>query len=126
MPDWQISWPRKRSFFCWDTRLISAWSIYANGEPWSLLTSGAVAYFAAQVVLTNPTVITEAGEIEKRTMLLQLGRSIGEGGIHEDIDITNNGRRPVRFNLEIAIRSDFADILEVQQRAAGAAWPHHE
>ena len=37
-----------------------------------------------------------------------------KAGLHEDIDITNNGLKPVRFNLEIAIRSDFADIFEVK------------
>ena len=30
------------------------------------------------------------------------------------MDITNNSQRPVRFNLEIAIRADFADIFEVK------------
>ena len=34
--------------------------------------------------------------------------------MHEDIDITNNSQKPVRFNLEIAIRADFADIFEVK------------
>ena len=37
--------------------------------------------------------------------------------MHEDIDITNNGLKPVRFNLEIAIRADFADIFEVKSDA---------
>lgn len=112
--DGHIPWPSKRGFFCWDTRVISAWSIYANGETWDLLNSGAITNFAAQIFLTNPAIVTEDGEIEQATMLLQLGRSIAEGGFHEDIDITNHGRKPVRFNLEIAIRSDFADILEVK------------
>jgi hypothetical protein len=44
-----------------------------------------------------------------------LSRSIGDG-LHEDIDITNYGLNPVRFNLEIAIRSDFADIFEVKAK----------
>ncbi len=34
--------------------------------------------------------------------------------MHEDLDITNHGPKPVRFNLEIAIRSDFADVFEVK------------
>src|SRR5271169_2934525 len=34
--------------------------------------------------------------------------------MHEDIDITNSGQASVRFNLEIAIRADFADIFEVK------------
>jgi hypothetical protein len=35
-------------------------------------------------------------------------------GLHEDLDITNNGMKPLRFQLEIVIRSDFADIFEVK------------
>jgi hypothetical protein len=34
--------------------------------------------------------------------------------MHEDLDITNNGMKPVKFQLEIAIRCDFADLLEVK------------
>jgi glycogen debranching enzyme len=48
-----------------------------------------------------------------RTLGLVIGRHIN-GGLHEDIDITNNAQKPVRFNLEIAIRADFADIFEVR------------
>ena len=44
---------------------------------------------------------------------LALGRSIG-GGVHEDLDLVNHGMKPVRFNLEIAIRCDFADLFEVK------------
>ncbi len=112
--DGQIAWPSKCGFFVRDTRLLSAWSIYADGEEWQLLNSGAITYFAAQAFLTNPGLVTQDGAIEERTLLLQLGRSIGEGGIHEDIDIANHGGRTVKFNLEIALRCDFADILEVK------------
>ncbi|HEY1299814.1 MAG TPA: glycogen debranching N-terminal domain-containing protein [Stellaceae bacterium] len=112
--DGQIQWPSKGGFFVGDTRMISAWSLWANGEPWTLLNSGAITYFAAQVFMTNPAIVTEDGNIEERTLLLQLGRSIDEGGVHEDIDITNHGDGRVKFNLEIAMRSDFADLLEVK------------
>ena len=30
--DGQIRWPTKCGFFVWDTRIISAWQIYANGD----------------------------------------------------------------------------------------------
>ena len=112
--DGQIRWPSNCGFFVGDTRMVSAWLIYANGEPWTLLNSGAITYFAAQVFMTNPGIVTEDGNIEQRTLLLQLGRSIDEGGLHEDIDITNHGANAVKFNLEIAMRSDFADLLEVK------------
>ena len=39
-----------------------------------------------------------------------------DGGVHEDIDLTNYARTKVRFNLEIALRSDFADIFEVKSK----------
>jgi glycogen debranching enzyme len=113
-PDGQIRWPGSGGFFVWDTRMVSAWAIFANGEPWELLSSGAITHFAAQVFLTNRAIATEEGEIAARTLLLQLGRSIAEGALHEDIDITNHGRAPAHFNLEIAIRCDFADLLEVK------------
>lgn len=112
--DGQISWPSQRGLFVHDTRMISAWAIYANGETWQLLNSGAITHFAAQIFLTNATIATEDGDIAPRTLLFQLGRSVGEGGIHEDIDITNHGEKAVRFNLEIAVRSDFADLFEVK------------
>ena len=44
--------------------------------------------------------------------------------MHEDLDITNHGRKPVRFNLEIAIRSDFADVFEVKSEPHRAPRPH--
>ena len=61
--------------------------------------------------------MSEDGPIAARTLGLMIGRHI-QGGLHEDIDVTNNGLNPVRFNLEIAIRADFADILS---RSRGAA-----
>lgn len=33
---------------------------------------------------------------------------------HQDLDIVNHGLVPVRFNLEVALRSDFADAFEVK------------
>ena len=63
--------------------------------------------------LTNRAFVSEDGPIAARTVGLVIGRHI-DGGMHEDIDVTNNSLRPVRFNLEIAIRADFADIFEVK------------
>jgi hypothetical protein len=57
--------------------------------------------------------VSEDGPIAARTLGLVIGRHI-YGGLHEDIEITNNSQNPVRFNLEIVIRADFADIFEVK------------
>ena len=93
--------------------MISAWAIYANGELWDLLNGGAIAHHAARIFQTDRAFLSEDGPIAARTLGLMIGRHI-DGGLHEDIDITNNSQNPVRFNLEIAIRADFADIFEVK------------
>jgi glycogen debranching enzyme len=112
-PDGQVNWPSNHGLYFRDTRVISAWAIYANGEPWDLLNGGAIAPHAARIFLTNHAFKSEDGPIAARTLGLMIARHI-EGGMHEDIDISNNSRNPVRFNLEIAIRADFADIFEVK------------
>ena len=123
-PDGQVNWPSTRGLYFRDTRVISAWAIYANGEPWDLLNGGAVAYHAARIFQTNRAFVTEDGPIAARTLGLVIGRHIN-GGLHEDIDITNNSQNPVRFNLEIAIRADFADIFEVKEQPYRTARSHH-
>jgi glycogen debranching enzyme len=112
-PDGQVQWPSDKGLYSFDTRLISAWAIYANGEPWDLLNGGAITYYAARIFLLNRAFVTEDGAVPAHSLGFMLSRSIG-GGMHEDLDITNYGGKPVRFNLEIAIRSDFADIFEVK------------
>jgi glycogen debranching enzyme len=111
--DGQINWPSEKGLYFFDTRVVSSWRIYANGEPWELLNGGAISYYACRIFLTNRSLLTEDGMIPPRTLGLTISRSIG-GGMHEDLDITNNCMKPVRFQLEIALRCDFADIFEVK------------
>jgi glycogen debranching enzyme len=112
-PDAQINWPSERGLFFLDTRVLSSWTIYANGVPWELLNGGATSYYASKIYLTNRAILTEDGTIPPRTLGLVVSRAIS-GGMHEDLEITNNGMKRVRFQLEIALRSDFADIFEVK------------
>ena len=111
--DGQINWPSEKGLYFFDTRIVSSWRIYANGEPWELLNGGAISYYASRIFLTNRSLLTEDGTIPPRTLGLTVSRSIS-GGMHEDLDITNNGMKPVIFQLEIALRCDFADIFEVK------------
>ena len=111
--DGQIPWPTDKGFYHSDTRLISSWQIFADGEPWDLLNSGNLAHYATRIFLTNRTIHTGAGKVAAGTLSLSISRSIG-GGIHEDLDLVNHGMAKVRFNLEIATRSDFADLFEVK------------
>jgi glycogen debranching enzyme len=63
---------------------------------------------------------------------LRLGRAL-VGGLHEDFDLCNNGQQTVEFNLEIAARSDFADLFEVKSdhivrrgRIVSDWWPRRQ
>ena len=111
--DGGIGWPSDKGLYFRDTRMMSSWAIYANGEEWELLTGGPISYYAARIFLTNKSIRTEDGAIAPRTLGLTLSRSVSLG-VHSDLDITNNSMKPVRFQLEIVIRSDFADIFEVK------------
>jgi glycogen debranching enzyme len=111
--DGRVHWPSKCGLYFRDTRVISAWAIYANGELWDLLNGGAIAPQAARIFLSNRAFETEDGPVAARTLGLVIGRQV-DGGLHEDIEIANNSQRPVRFNLEVAVRADFADIFEVK------------
>ncbi len=111
--DGQIAWPSDKGLYFFDTRVISAWAIYANGQDWDLLNGGPVMFFASRVFLTNQAFLTEDGSVPARTLGLIVSRSVS-GGLHEDLDLTNHGSKRVCFNLEIAMRSDFADIFEVK------------
>ncbi len=113
-PNGQITYPTDHGLYFYDTRILSVWDIQANGEEWDLLNGGPLTHDCARMFLTNRRFITEDGPIAEHSLSLVNSRMMTDG-MHEDIDITNFGLRPVRFNLEISIRADFADIFEVKQ-----------
>ena len=112
-PDGSVIQPSQKGLFFRDTRLISGWRSTAGGKPWILLNSANEAYCVARLVLTNPKLHAACGELQQRTLGLDISREIGEG-IHEDLDLSNYGKKTVHFNFEIDITSDFADFFEVK------------
>ncbi|MDA8247817.1 MAG: hypothetical protein M0Z28_01440, partial [Rhodospirillales bacterium] len=112
-PDGQLTPGSERGLLFRDTRLISVWRLYANGARWELVNGGQPTHYAVQVFLTNPAIPTQEGEIPPRTLGLALGRWV-DRGIHEDLDVTNYGPRRVSFNLELVLRSDFADLFDIK------------
>ena len=112
-PNGQLTWPTDKGLYFFDTRIINAYALYTNGETWDLLNSGAPAHYGAKIFLTNRAFASEAGDVPARTLSLVLTRVI-DGGMHERFEVSNNGRNPVHFNLELALRSDFSDIFEVK------------
>lgn len=98
-----------------DTRYVSSYEMFADGERWVLQNSGSTAYYGSRAYLTNPKLTTEHGEVEAATVSLVLNRAVSEG-IHEDFDIHNYSMKRVRFCFEISLRTDFADIFEVKSK----------
>ena len=45
--DGQITWPSEKGLYFLDTRIISNWAIYANGEGWELLNGGPISLTAS-------------------------------------------------------------------------------
>ena len=109
----EIAAESEQGLFAGDTRFVSYYAISANGEPWVRLTSGVTSYYSARIHLTNPPLATEDGDVAAGRLALVIARSVGEG-VHEDLDVTNYELTSVRFNLELALRSDFADLFEVK------------
>lgn len=111
--DGRIDWPTDKGLYAWDTRLISSWQLYADGEEWDLLNSANLAHCAAKIFLTNKALATETGDVPAGSVGLVIGRVLTDG-LHEDLDLRNYGAKPAQFNLELAMRSDFADLFEVK------------
>src|SRR5262249_45620262 len=98
-----------------DTRYVSNYEIFADGEPWILQNSGAVAYYASRTYLINPKIITEYNEIAEGTVSLTLDRAVNDG-LHEDYELHNFSMPRIRFSLELSLRCDFADIFEIKEK----------
>jgi hypothetical protein len=56
--DGQITWPSEKGLYFLDTRVVSNWAIYANGEPWELLNGGSVGS-----IFHQPEVLQQTGRI---------------------------------------------------------------
>src|SRR4029453_19575421 len=84
-PDGQINWPSEKGLYFFDTRVISSWAIYANGEPWDLLNGGAITHYASRTYLTNRRIVTTDGGLPPRTPRLVVTRLIRRG-LREELD----------------------------------------
>ncbi len=49
----EIAADSEQGIFASDTRLVSSYRIFANGQPWVRLTASATTYYAARLHLTN-------------------------------------------------------------------------
>ncbi len=114
-PDGSVQPYTDEGFYSRDTRYVSSYKLYADGEHWVLQNSSAIAYYASRAYLINPRLRTEYGEIERSALSLVFTRAVYDGVI-EEFEVRNYGIERARFNFEIALRTDFADIFEVKSR----------
>ncbi|HEX7222810.1 MAG TPA: glycogen debranching N-terminal domain-containing protein, partial [Candidatus Limnocylindrales bacterium] len=113
-PDGRIAGGVDDGFFTRDTRFISGYELFINGRPPLLLNSAPIQFFSARFEFTNEAFLDDRGPVERQSLAIRLDRTVS-GGVHEDLDIVNYARRPVRLTIEIAIESDFADIFDVRR-----------
>ncbi|GAC1616897.1 MAG: glycogen debranching N-terminal domain-containing protein [Ktedonobacteraceae bacterium] len=109
----EVAVDNDQGMYAADTRFVSAYQLSINRQPWKGVDSSQLDFCAARFHLTNPSVHTEQGTITPHTLDLTIDRVIG-AVIHEDFAIVNYSGKEVSFLLEVAIRSDFADIFEVK------------
>jgi glycogen debranching enzyme len=110
----------REGFFYEDVRHISRWQLRVDGRRLDPLSSRRVDYFSARVV-GKP----EGEEDDGPPISVRRDRFVTEGA-HEDVVLENLTREPQRVRLELAYASDFADIMEAQQRANGDGRSWHE
>ena len=107
-----------RGLFVDETRLLSRWAYTIEGKPPDPVSASNVSqnswlgYFIApapdMLIEKERDAISAAAQ---EAIELRISRFVG-GGIHEDVDITNFARRPVKFAFEIELDADFADQSE--------------
>jgi glycogen debranching enzyme len=92
-----------------DTRFLSTWVLTIDGEPLPILRSDAVDYYSAVFVLTNPAV----SDLPKNVLSVRRSRFVG-ADLHEEITIHSFSDEPLRFDLRLAVGTDFADLFEIK------------
>ncbi len=98
-----------------DTRFVNFYRLYLNRSPLVVVNSSQLSFYATRFHLTNRALETEDGKIAEHTIRVTINRVVSEG-IHEDIEVANYTGKKVAFLLELAMRSDFADLFEVKSK----------
>ena len=112
-PDGRIEREAEEGFFARDTRFVSAYDLWINGQRPLLLNASPVQFYSSRFEYTNPELLDRDGIVPRQSLGVRLDRTVS-GGVHEDYDVVNYGPRPVRLTIEIGIESDFADIFDVK------------
>jgi glycogen debranching enzyme len=113
LPDGRVQPEAEHGLFARDTRFVSGWDLRVNGVRPVLLNSSQIEFYSSRFEFTNDPFSDDMGPVERQTLSIRVDRTIW-GGIHEDLDIVNYGRRQVRLTIEVEVGSDFADVFDVR------------
>jgi glycogen debranching enzyme len=96
--------------FCQDTRFLNRLELQIDGRPPMLLSSTAEKGFVLSVLCTNPRlsdhVPAETIGIKRELVL--------NGGLFEEIEISNYSTESARFEISLSFDADFIDLFEVR------------
>lgn len=96
--------------FCRDTRFLSLLELQIEKRTPVLLSSTAQKGFALSVLCANPFV-----ENRLPAEVISVQREIVlNGGLFEELSITNYSREPVTFELSLTFAADFADLFQIR------------
>ncbi len=96
--------------FCRDTRFLSLLELKIEGQTPVLLSSTAQKGFALSVLCANPYVedrlLAEVIGIQRELVL--------NGGLFEELTITNYSRETITFEISLTFGADFADLFQIR------------
>jgi glycogen debranching enzyme len=97
--------------FCQDTRFLSRLELQIDGQLPILLSSNARSGFALSILCANPHL--EEQQIGAETIGIEREIVIN-GGLFEELEITNFSTSPVSFELSLSFDADFVDLFEIR------------
>jgi glycogen debranching enzyme len=100
-----------------DTRYLSHFRLAIDGAEPSLLSSTMSDDNSTLTCdLTNPDLFDPAGKLALRQGLVHIRRTrlLWRASLFERLAVTNFGEKACRIRLDLAVRSDFADLFEVR------------
>ncbi|ACK71087.1 Amylo-alpha-16-glucosidase [Gloeothece citriformis PCC 7424] len=97
--------------FCRDTRFLSRLELQIDGKLPNLLSSNARRGFALSVLCANPYL--EKTKIQAETIGIQR-EIVLNGGLFEELTLTNYSTHSVSFELSLSFDADFVDLFEIR------------
>jgi glycogen debranching enzyme len=99
--------------FCKDTRFLNRLELQIEGQAPTLLSSTAQQGFALSVLCTNPYF---ENRLKAETIGIQRDIVL-QGGLFEELTLTNYSTEPVQFQVSLSFNADFADLFQIRGRS---------